>query len=333
LAGQAQVFISSFLQMARQRHYWSSPSRFVRIVWSLTSNLHRQFEVFRILSLPAFNSLVLAHPDIPFKYLSTDYLFTGLPVRPRAASFVHHWQFLESHLPSGLLRRRQPLEMTLFERREGENIYTVRLDFPPCYSRYEGESRLGLLVDGVLVYCLQFSIVPGWVVQSKERDVIFILRLQGVKGHYEQIRAATKTLREVAPPALLMAALQGMSSAWGIREMAGISARSQSCYARSQPGYDDSSASLFTQTYDDFFISLGAIRRTSDYFSSPLPLREKSLALVGNGHKSRTLKKRAFKRQIADEVCRWVMENTPAAAVTMPMPDIRATIEERSVAS
>jgi uncharacterized protein VirK/YbjX len=319
------MFLRSFLQMARQKYYWSSPSRVARIVWSITRNLHQQLEIFRILSLPAFRSLALSDPDIAFKYLSTDYLFTGLPARYRAASFVHHFRFLESHLPSGLLQQRRPLEMTVFERQEGQNLHSVRLDLPPREARYEGESRLGWLVDGVLVYSLQFSIIPGWVVQSKERDVVFILRVQGIKGQYEQIRSITRALRDVAPPALLMAALQGMASAWGIREMAGISARSQYCY-------EESAAAVFTQTYDDFFLSLGAARTTSDFFSCPLPLPAKPLDLIGNGHRSRTIKKRAFKLQIAEEVCQWMFENTPAAAVPIPMFDVRAGVEKRPAA-
>jgi uncharacterized protein len=322
------VFISSFLQMARQRYFWSSPSRLFRIAWSIASNLHRQLEIFRILSLPAFTSQVLADPVFPFKYLSTDYLFTGLPARARAASFAHHLRFVEARLPGRLLRQRRPLEMTVFETREDGNLYTVRLDFPSQNSIWEGELRLGFRVDEVLTYCLQFTIVPGWVLQSKERHVVFISRVQGMKGHYEQIRCATKSLREVAPPALLMAALQGIADAWGIGAMAGISAQSQYCY-------DESAAGLFRQTYDDFFLALGATRTTKDFFSSPLPLPAKPLALIKNGHKSRTLKKRAFKLRISDEVRRWMIEHTSGAVAMVPIREIVAVgvAEEDSVAS
>lgn len=297
------MFIRSFFQLARQRFYWSSPTRLARIVWSIAINLPRQLEIFEILALPAFRSQVLADPLLAYKYLSTDYLFTGLPARQRAASFAHHLRFLRTHLPDALLRQQAPLELAVFERREGDHVYSVRLDLPPKNASFEGELRLGLLMDGVLLYCLQFSVVPGSVVQSQERDAVFILRVQGMKGHYEQIRIATKALQEVAPPALLIAALQGIASAWGIHAMAGIS-------AASQYWYEERDASLFTQIYDDFFVELGAARTTKDFFSSSLPLPVKPLDLIRNGHKSRTMKKRAFRLRISDEVRQWMIGNT-----------------------
>jgi uncharacterized protein len=326
VAEPVPVFISSILQMARRRYYWSSPSRFVRIVWSLANNFQRQLEIFRILSLPAFSSLARADPEIPFKYLSTRYLYKGLSARQRAASFVHHFRFLESHLPNSVLHLQQPLEMTVFERREGDNLYAVRLDLAPHNSRYEGELRLGLLADEILIYSLQFSIVPGWIVQSKESDAVFVLCIQGSNGHYEEIRSATKAMHEVAPPALLMTALQGIAIAWGIRQMAGI------C-AKSQYSYDFRDEGLSTQAYDDFFLALGATRTTDDYLTGPLPLPAKPLELIKNGHKSRTAKKRAFKLQISREVCLWMIGNTEAAATTTPLRTVEAEAEDRLAAS
>lgn len=320
------VILSSFLKVARQRYYWSSPARLLRIVGSIAGNLPRQLEVFRILSLPAFRSLVEDDPVFPFKYLSTRYMFRGLPAGHRGISFVHHFRYLEAHLPPSVLHKRQPLQLTVFERREGDNLYSIRLDCAPSESRFEGELRLGLLMDGVLIYCLQFSIVPGWIVQSTEKDSAFVLRVQGLKGQYERVRCATKALQEVAPPALLMAALQGLASAWGIRHMAGVSATKQYCFA-------PAAANLFTQTYDDFFTALGATRTTVDYFSSPLPLPAKSLDLIRNGHKSRTVKKRAFKLQIAREVCQWAIGNTQAAVAAVPLLEMAVPTEEDSVAS
>lgn len=320
------MFIRSFFKLACQKDYWSSPIKLARIVWTVASNLPRQMEICRVLSLPAFQAQVLADPLHAYKHLSRDYLFTGLPARHRAASFAHHLRFLRTHVPEALLLREEPLELTVFERREGDRVYSVKLDLPPQISSFEGDLRLGLLVDGVLVYCLQFTIVPGLAVQSKESDVVFILRVQGIKGHYEQIRLATKSLQEVAPPALLIAALQGIASAWGIHEMAGIS-------ATSQHAYDETVASLFTQIYDDFFLELGATRTTKDFFSSPLPLPAKPLDLIRNGHRSRTLRKRSFKLRISDEVREWMIENASPSEAKAPERLREPDEGERSIAS
>ena len=55
------MYFDAFLQMARQRDNWA-PQRVRRVAWSLISNLGSQIELFRILSLPAFKSLVLLDP-------------------------------------------------------------------------------------------------------------------------------------------------------------------------------------------------------------------------------------------------------------------------------
>ncbi|HEX3985964.1 MAG TPA: DUF535 family protein [Acidobacteriaceae bacterium] len=314
--------------MAGQRYYWSSPSRLGRILWSITSNITRQFEIFRILSLPAFNQLVLLDPVFPFKYLSTIYLVGGLSAKERASCFVHHYQFLEARLPRPFLRQRHQREITLFERREGDRAYAIALGFPPKNAIWEGESSLQLLVNGISVYALQFTFIPGRVFRWDEKDVVVILRLQGMKGRYEEVRSATKALGEVAPQALLVAALQGIAKAWGIQRMAGICAASQGAHK-----YAGCSASLFHQAYDEFFEELGATRMTANFYSSPLPLNEKPLNRIRNGHKSRTLRKRAFKLQIADEVCRFLKENSPQVAEPFEVSVRRHGVEVGSEAS
>jgi uncharacterized protein VirK/YbjX len=116
-----------------------------------------------------------------------------------------------------------------------------------------------------------------------------------VKGHESEVRLATKSLLEVAPPALLVAALQGIAAALGINLMAGTSAIGQSSYLEKH-------SSLFQEAYDDFFATLGASKNSAGFFCSPLPLEEKPLLLIPKGHKIRARKKREFKRQVADSV-------------------------------
>jgi uncharacterized protein VirK/YbjX len=306
------MLIGSLIKLARNRFYFYPP-RLIRVAWSLARNLRRQLEIFRILSLPLFNELVLLDPVFPFKYLSTDYLFAGLPAGVRAASFVHHYRLIEAKLPSDFLRQRRHREITLFETRKDGCTYAVVLGFPTENAILEGELCLHLLVDGVQVYVLQFTIVPGWVLKSEQEDVALILRLQGMKGHFQQIRSATKALNEVAPPALLVAALQGIASAWGVREMAGICARSQLCYKDGSPDH-------FRQSYDEFFVELGATHTAAHFFCSPLPLIEKPVDRIRNGHKSRTRKKRAFKLHVAHEVCSRINANLPQVAVAHKDP-------------
>jgi uncharacterized protein VirK/YbjX len=298
------MYLNPFLQMARRRFYWS-PSRLGRIVWSLLTNLPRQIELFGILSLPVFKNLVSLDPVFAFKHLSTDYLFKGLSARDRAASFLHHYRFLKARLPERFLRQSLHHEIPLYELRNGDCVYTVTLGFPVQNAIFEGESRLELRVNGMQVYVLQFTVVPGRILQSSEKDVAFIQCLQGVKGRYQQVHSATKAFGDVAPPALLFSVLRGVATAWGIGEIAGISSRSHCRFS-------EASAELFQGAYDDFFTELGAARKSPDFFSIPLPFEAKPVEGIKNGHKSRTRKKRAFKLQIVDQVYRRMIDDSSA---------------------
>jgi hypothetical protein len=113
---------------------------------------------------------------------------------------------------------------------------------------------------------------------------------------------ATKALHDVGPAALLLAALQGLAHAFGISELAGVCATRQSSYTKEL-------SSLYRSAYDDFFAELEAARNPDGFFVSPIPLPEKPVACVKQGHRLRTREKRAFKRRIAADVCRLLLES------------------------
>lgn len=297
------VFLISALRLVSQRHhFYSSPYRFARILWGFTTNIYRQLEILRIMTSPVLLGLVRFDPILPFKYLTRGYLAGGLTVAERASCLAHHYRQLNARFPGAILRRILYGEVTLLEVRENDNVFAIVLGFSRLDVR-EGELFLHLQVDGSTIFILQFTIIPGWVVKSERADVLLISRLQGMKGCYRQIHLATKAFQEVAPAALLFATLQGIGQALGIREMAGVCATSQFCYS------EDCSAS-FEGAYDDFWIKLGADKATASFFSIPFRPLEKPLESIKNGHKARTKKKRAFKRQIADAVSRFLQESS-----------------------
>jgi uncharacterized protein VirK/YbjX len=298
------MYFVPFITMARQRTYWA-PQRLGRIAWSIASNLHRHIELLRIFSLPAFKSLVLLDPIFPFRHLSTQFLLPGLTASERSISLIHHYRFFLSRISKPALRRFGRGEIELIEHRKENATFSVTLGPPEKGVLWEGESLLQLRVNRVLIYQLGFTVVPGWVMHSDRRDIFFVQRLQGVKGCFDEISEATKAFGDIAPPALLVAVLQGLAAAWGIHEMACISAKSQftSMYNR-----DEESSAFLKQAYDDFVLQLGAKRVSTDFFSLPLPLEEKPLDLIGNGHKARTRKKRALKQGIAIRACQAILE-------------------------
>jgi uncharacterized protein VirK/YbjX len=298
------MYFVPFMQMAQQKANWS-PQRLRRFVCSIASNPGGQIELLRIFSLPAFRTLVLLDPIFPVRHLSRDFLFRGLSTNERTASILHHYRFLKSRIPNRILHQFGHWEIPVIEDRKNGRAFTVTLGLPPKNALWEGESLLQLKADGAPVYQLQFTIVPGWVLQTEPRDVVFVQRLQGMKGCFQEIGAATKAFGDVAPPLLLLTALQGIATAWGISEMACISASSQ--YS-SRFHKDERSSALYRQAYDDFFLKLGARRITADFFSLSLPFGEKPIELISNGHKARTRRKRAIRHEIANRASQTILE-------------------------
>lgn len=256
--------------------------------------------------------MVLLDPVFPFRHLSRDFLLPRLSAKVRTASILNHYRFLMARMSNPDLGG-----VSLLAHKSNGRDFAVTFGPPAADVLMEGESLLQLLVDGRPVYHLQFTIVPGWVVHSQQRDVIFVQRLQGAKGCFEQISAATRAFADVAPPLLLVSVLEGIAAAWGIHEMACISAQSQvSCRLSSERF-----SAPFREAYDEFFLQLGARRVCADFFSLQLPIADKPMELIGNGHKARTRRKRAFRHEIASRVCRTILEAAWPQTATEVLPE------------
>ena len=297
-------FLSSSLRLVLGKHsFYRSPVRFARLAWDLVNNIVRQSQIVRLLGAPVFASVVRHDPIFLFKYLTRDYLARGLSTRARAESFLRHYRRLRDVLPKPVLSRILHSHIILLEKESDGHVFQVRLGRAREELK-EGELVLALEVDGNTTFILQFTIAPGWVVQSQAPEVFMVSRLQGMKGCYGEVRLASKAFLEVAPPALLLAALHGFAQVFGVEEMAGIAAASQLCYSS-----DD--AQLFQAAYDDYWTELGATRTSDRFFASPIPPPEKSLDGIKNGHKSRTRKKREFKKKIAEDVFHRLLGTQP----------------------
>ncbi len=286
------------------------------VLWRGFTHARTHRELLRfLLRLPPYAELVFSSQSFACKYLTQNYLVRGFTVDERAACFRHHYNRLHKALPDSLLRRTLQEDVTILEIPEDANRFILTMGMSrPSYK--EGELSLHLRVDGNIVFVLSFNLVPGWVVGSQAAEILLITRLQGVKGAFSHISNATKTLHDVAPDALLFAALQGVANAFGINEIVAVSATRQ-CY------FTQDAAAVFKEAYDDFFAGLGIPKDAAGFFRIPLPLQEKPLALIKHGHKLRTREKRAFKQQIQSACAGFFEKFAPAAlrglAVQLPV--------------
>jgi hypothetical protein len=286
------VLLGPLSALARQRKTWA-PELLAGVVWRGLTNFGAHRQVLRLLKLPSLAEAARNNPRFAFKYLTHDYLVRGLTTAQRASCFLHHYRCLHAALSDLFLRQTLLGETLLHEINTDSNRFAVTMGLSRDFDK-EGELSLNLHVDGEIVFLLAFTIVPGAVVESEASEVLLISRLQGMKGAYRQVHLATRALHNVAPGALLLSVLQGIALAFGIGQIAAVTAVRQSSYTAD-------SAAVFKQAYDEFFIGLGIPETAAGFFLTPVPVEPKPLAQVKKGHKIRTKEKRAFKQQILSD--------------------------------
>jgi len=240
--------------------------------------------------VPLYSGMLRSNPRFGFKFLTDDYLARGFSTSEAASCYLHHYRRLHTLLPEPLLRQILQEEVTLHAISDGSNQFALTLGLSRPYDN-EGELTLRLRVDGDIVYVLSFTIVPGEVVESKASEVLLITRLQGIRGSFRQISIAIKALHEVAPDRLLLAALQGIAEAFGVRTIAAIPAHRQASYS-------DDAAPVFRDAYDNFFSGLGFSKSAAGFLSSAVPFDQRPLTSIKQGRRLRAKKRRAFKHQI-----------------------------------
>ena len=287
-----------FWALLTERHAFAFPSS-ARILTSVL-NIGSYGEVNRVLSIPEYADLARADSRFAFKYLTHGYLARRFTVAERAACFTHNYIWLHDNLPRPLLLSILCRLIPLVEIREDGLRVCISFGLSGAHDK-EGDLSLNLEVGGETVFILSFAIVPDTVVRSQAQDILLITRMQGKKGCLRQIRLATKVMRYVAPPALLVAALQGLGGALGIKAVACISGTDQISYCSER-------AALFRDAYDAFFIARGVAKNEAGFFLSPIPMMEKPLALIKPGHRLRAKSRRAFKRLIAEAARRSLLE-------------------------
>jgi uncharacterized protein len=299
-AAEPGVFLGPLSNLARRKKTWT-PALLAGVLWRAASNIGRHRRILELLKYPEFAELAHADSRFAFKYLADGYLARSFSVAQRAACFTHHYQTLHHILPRPFLMRILNRDVIIVSVREAETRYAVTFGLSRSHDK-EGELSLNFQVDGATVFIMSFSIVPGIVIQSPSADVLLITRIQGVKGCYKQISRATKALHDVAPGALLLATLQGVAQALGIPALACISGVDQNSYC---PEFEAS----FETAYDQFFTQIGVEKNAAGFFVADIPLTEKPLMLVKQGHKLRTREKREFKREIRDQVSELLSAN------------------------
>jgi uncharacterized protein VirK/YbjX len=282
--------------------------------------------------------LAQRHPRLTIKYLGGNYLARCLSTKARLAILSHHYEFLRHSMKRGFAAQLCDVRPVLWQIASSDAQFEIRMSFPYSLHHpdrtvdHEGDLALTMYMDSVPLYVMCMTIAPAGVAgitvpECGGAHTLFVGRIQGADGRFEQIRHATKMLHDISPRDVLFAAAQGIAGAIGAKVVVGVSTEEQLF----RPDAGDAADAFFD--YSKFWEMLGARRTADNLFALTLPLQEKPIEMIAQKHKSRTLRKRAFKKQLCAEVCEQFgtrfmadFKTDPQRLRSMQMaPDTRAT--------
>ena len=254
------------------------------------------FKVVKVLAAPQTQPVVRAAPLVVLKYLGR-YLGTDLSESERASILINHYAFLKDRVEQGFFRKIVDGRLELWKHGVSNRHVRICVTFSIA-NHNEGDLSLIFQSDHVDIYTLSFTIGPGAIAGLAADHVIYIARIQGKAGGLQLIREATKDCLDISPAALLLAATEGVATALKLGHMVGIGAGAQvSASADSRP-------ERLVQGYDEFWVASGGLRLDRNMYYLAVPLLEKPIKTVKRNHRSRVLRKRAFRNLVKEQVCR-----------------------------
>src|SRR5256885_765151 len=274
------------------RHALVRLSRIARVIFHPLT----WFKLIKVLTVSELQPVARAAPLVALKYLGK-YLGTELSESERASILMHHYTFLKARVERDFFRRIVDGRLELWKFPVGNGHVRIRMAFPVT-THNEGDLSLVFQSGHTDIYTLSFSIGPGGVAGLDADHAIYIGRLQGRAGGLELIRETMKECLDISPAALLLAATEGVATALELGDIVGIGADAQLAARR------DSRPEGLVHGYDEFWVASGGLRLDRNMYHLAVPLPEKPITTIKRNHRSRALRKRAFKKLVGEQVRR-----------------------------
>ena len=231
-----------------------------------------------------------------FKYLS--YSFS---TKNKISILTNHYEYFKKNFPYHSLRHIFKDGLKCWSEIKDSNVFEIRLI---STTPYENEGSLSFVfnMNGETIYRLAFTFSPGSQFGLLDEQVIYVTRIQGVKGSLDDISKSSRFFNDNTPPTLLVSALEGMALSLGIKTIVGISLQNQISYLVSDK-YS------FQKNYDEFWKTYESIKISDGDFLLMLPLQHKGLALIKSKHRSRTINKRKVRQDISRKLYAYFNSN------------------------
>ncbi len=255
------------------------------------------FKVLKVLTAPEMQPILRANPRVVLKHFEGDFLGKNLSQSERASILIDHYTYLKDRVEPSFFRTIVDGRLPLWEHVVNNHLLRICMTFSRAAHR-EGDFSLIFECDYVDIYILSFTIGPGSIAGLAADHAIYIGRVQGKERGLELIREATKICQDISPAALLHAATDGVALALKLDNIVGIGADQQI----------STSADLLPEelvhAYDEFWMALGGVRLDRNMYHLSAPSPQKPIKAIKQHHRPRTLRKRAFKQLVKEQVCR-----------------------------
>ncbi|MGA3115691.1 MAG: DUF535 family protein, partial [Syntrophobacteraceae bacterium] len=260
----------------------------------LLFSLRTFISVIKVFRLANIKGIKFHRRFMALKYAGV-YLARSFDHRRRADCLKNHYCFLNSHMTKEYINDIAKGEIILWEE-PSYDIMSISFNIP--YYDMEGDLCLTFYVGLEPVYHMSFTIIKGHLLGIDEDNIIFITRVQGVAGTFHMIRRATKALDDIAPMVILFTAIQAISTAYEIKNIAGITAREQIVVGDMQP------VERFQNSYDSLWIKMGGIKINDAAFLLPTVPQGAPLNMIKKNHRCRTKYKRQLRLVVYKHVLR-----------------------------
>jgi uncharacterized protein VirK/YbjX len=258
---------------------------------SILVTIIRFLEIFRVMIQRNTIALTMRHPSLLFKY-RRDYLAKSFNRASRRQILTFHYKYMADVINDGFYEQLFNGNPCLWQKTIDKELVAISLGFNPKYSS-EGDVSLILEKDLVSLYELSFTIVPGALIGAETPEALLVARMQGRRRLFEAIKHTTKICQDVAPPYLLMAAVQGVANALGIKIVAGVPT-------------DDQLSRKLMFNYDALWETFLATKTVRNFYVILIPFSHKPLEQINSAHRRRTRSKREFRNQITESAGNYI---------------------------
>lgn len=226
------------------------------------------------------------------------YLWGGLGAQQRTQAMLAHYEWMmQRHSSEEIVAFFRRGNFTYYQQTYPEGVLSIELEPARGLGR-EGELELHLKFNGAAVMRAAFSVLPAHLIGLPESGHVMVIgNMQGQRFLNQEIKIVTQKMERTRPQNIVMTALQGLATGWGLVAVLGVSDKAH-VYA----GYRGLSQRV-GQSYDELWKDLGSTEAVSAiHWRLPTRWVPRPETEVPSHKRSQLRRKNEIRQKIFDEL-------------------------------